>query len=440
VSAGVSRGGHGLESRLVVPLQALRKASPRRATVVVLIAAAAIAAGATGCGSDQSSGGSVKGDSLIVYSSLPLQGPEGERSKSILNAQKLALEDAGGKAGSFKVNFSFVDDSTGNDGTARWSPDLVADNARKAVEDLRTIAYLGELDSEASAVSIPITNEAGFAQVSPGSTAVGLTKLVPGAEKGEPDKFYPTAKRNFARVVPADDVEATAAAAWARKLGAHAVFVLGDRSAEGDGLAELFRVAAQKHGLEVVGEDRMDPRAKEYNDLVAKIAQTHPDAVFFGGAVANADVLWRALQQAVPKARLIGTHELLSPDFYGHLGASEGRTYLTSVAQDPGQLPARGQRFVRDYRRAFGSQPDPYAAYGYASMSLLLDAIKRAGGAGRDREKVIQEIFDTNDFDSVVGRFSIDDNGDTNLRQLSGYRIRDGRVVSPTKLVSESSG
>jgi branched-chain amino acid transport system substrate-binding protein len=377
----------------------------------------------------------------MIYSSLPLQGPEGDRSRSILNAEKLALKDAGGKAGSFKVTFAVVDNSTGSDGTAKWTPDLVANNARKAVEDLRTIAYLGELDSEASAVSIPITNEAGFAQVSQGSTAVGLTKLVPGAEKGEPDKFYPTAKRNFARVVPADDVEASAAGAWARKLGARSVFVLGDRSAEGDGLAELFRVAAQKQGLQIVGEDRMDPRAKDYVDLAAKVAQARPDAVFFGGASdSNAKALWSALQHAVPKAKLIGTHDLLSADFYGDLGPAERQTYLTSVAQDPGQLPARGQRFLRDYRREFGSRPDPYAAYGYASMSLLLDAIRRAGGAGRDREQVIRKVFDTNNFDSVLGRFSIDDNGDTNLKQLSGYRIRNGQAAAPTKLMGESSG
>jgi branched-chain amino acid transport system substrate-binding protein len=419
----------------------LRRASPRRATVVVLIAAAAVAAGATGCGSDQSNGGSVKGDTLTVFSSLPLQGPEGERGKSILNAEKLALRDAGGKSGNFKVNFSFTDDSTGSDGNAKWTPDLVADNARKAVEDLRTIAYLGELDSGASAVSIPITNEAGFAQVSPGSTSVGLTKLVPGAEKGEPDKFYPSGKRNFVRVVPADDVEASAAAAWARKLGARSVFVLGDRSAEGDGVAEMFRVAAGKRGLDVVGEDRMDPRATDYRDLGAKIAKARPDAVFFGGAAeSNANALWRALHDAVPDARLIGTHTLLSRAFYGDLGAAERQTYVTSVAQDPGQLPARGQRFVRDYRRAFNSEPDPFAAYGYASMSLLLDAIERAGGGARDRERLIRELFDTSDYDSVVGKFSIDDNGDTDFKQLTGYRVRNGKVAAPTRLVGEPSG
>jgi branched-chain amino acid transport system substrate-binding protein len=207
-------------------------------------AVAALAGGATGCGGDQSKGGKVKGDTLTIFSSLPLEGPESERAKSILRAEKLALEQAGGKVGGFKVNFSFQSDATPNGGKPGWDPNQVADNARKAVEDLRTIAYVGELDSGASAVSIPITNEAGFAQVSPGATSVGLTKRVPGAEKGEPDKYYPSGERNFVRVVPGDDVEASSAVAWARKLGTRSVYVLSDRSLEGDGLAELFRISA----------------------------------------------------------------------------------------------------------------------------------------------------------------------------------------------------
>ena len=420
-------------------------ALPRRATAVVLLTAAALAATvavvASGCGGDQSNGGKVKGDTLTIFSSLPLQGGETERAKSILRAEKLALKQAGGKAGNFKVNFSFLSDAAPNKGKPGWNPDQVADNARKAVEDLRTIAYVGDLDSGASAVSVPITNEAGFAQVSPGSTSVGLTKRVPGAEKGEPDKYYPSGERNFVRVVPSDDVEASAAAGWARKLGARTVFVLGDRSVEGDGLAELFRVAAGSNGLRVVGNDRSDPRATDYRDLADKVAKVRPDAVFFGGGLdSNALALWEALNRAVPDARLIGTHDLLAPTFYSRLGGAERQTYLTSVAQAPGLLPVRGRSFVRDYRREYGSEPDPFAAYGYTAMSLLLDAIKRAGGAGGDRERIIRELFDTDDYDSVLGKFSIDDNGDTSLTQLSGYRIRGGRPVQPTKLVGEPSG
>jgi branched-chain amino acid transport system substrate-binding protein len=423
----------------------LSRALRRRATVVVPLAAAALAVTAlsvaTGCGGDQSNGGKVKGDTLTIFSSLPLQGPETDRAKSILRAEKLALKQAGGKAGDFKVNFSFLSDAAPNDGKPGWNPDQVAQNARKAVEDLRTIAYVGELESGASAVSIPITNEAGFGQISPGSTSVGLTKRVPGAEKGEPDKYYPSGERNFVRVVPGDDVEASGAAQWARKLGAHTAFVLGDRSVEGDGLAELFRAAASEQGLRVVGQDRMDPRAKDYRDIADEVAKAGPDAVFFGGGVnSNPAALWEALGRAVPDARLIGTHDLLAPAFYGDLGTTESQTYLTSVAQAPSLLPARGLRFVRDYRHEYGSEPDPFAAYGYTAISLLLDAINRAGGAGGDRERIIRELFDTDDYASVVGTFSIDDNGDTDLRDLSGYRIRNGRPAEPTKLLGKPSG
>src|SRR5215212_3536317 len=231
-----------------------------------VLAAACVAtlAAVTGCGAEQSRGGTVPGDTLTVFSSLPLQGPWAEQSESIVNAQKLALRDSGGRVGDFKVNYASSDDSTAGGDRVGWDPDKTAENARKAVENTRTIAYIGELDSGATAISLPITNEAGFAQVSPGSTSVGLTKFLPGAEKGEPDKYYPSGERNFVRVVPGDDVEASAAADWAGKLGARTAFVLGDRSVEGDGLAELFRVAAGKRALRVVGQDRMDPRAKDY--------------------------------------------------------------------------------------------------------------------------------------------------------------------------------
>jgi branched-chain amino acid transport system substrate-binding protein len=385
---------------------------------------------ASGCGEEQSRGGTVPGDTLTVFSSLPLQGPRAEQSQSIVNAQKLALRDSGGRVGDYKVNYASADDSTAGGDTVGWNPDKTAENARKAVENTRTIAYIGELDSGATAISLPITNEAGFAQVSPGSTAVGLTKFLPGAEKGEPDKFYPSAARTFARVIPADDVQASAAAGWTRSLGARRVFLVGDKSLEGDGLVELYRAVAPEVGLTVVGADRMDPRADEYEDLARDVARTRPDAIYFGGAEAsNALRLWRDLDQAVPDALLMGSHNLLVPAFYERLGRAESRTYITSAAQHTSQLPASGRRFVRDYTREFGERPDPLAAYGYAAMSLVLDALDRAGDQAAERERVVEEVLDTTNFNSVIGRFSIDDNGDTSLARVAGYRVRDGRLV-----------
>jgi branched-chain amino acid transport system substrate-binding protein len=396
---------------------------------------------AVGCGEEQSRGGTVPGDTLTIFSSLPLQGPRAEQSTSIVNAQKLALRDSGGRVGDFKVNFASADDSTAGGDRVGWDPDKTAENARKAVENTRTIAYLGDLDSGATAISLPITNEAGFVQVSPGSTAVGLTKFLPGAEKGEPDKFYPSGTRSFARVVPADDVQASAAAGWTRSLGARRVFLLGDKSLEGDGLTELYRAVAPELGLRVVGADRMDPRADDYVDLAAEIARARPDAIYFGGAeTSNALRLWRDLDDALPEALLMGSQNLLVPAFYERLGGAERRTYLTSVAQDTSQLPPAGRRFVRDYTREFGERPDPLAAYGYTAMSLILGALDRAGDRAAERERVVDALFETTDFNSVVGRFSIDDNGDTSLERIAGYRVRNGHLVFAVPLRGRSDG
>ena len=241
----------------------------RTSSKALLAVACAVAlAAAAGCGDEQSRSGRVPGDTLTIFSSLPLQGPHADQAQSIVNAQKLALREAGGKVGDFKINFASADDATAGGDRVGWDPDKTAENARKSVENTRTIAYIGDFDSGATAISLPITNEAGFAQVSPASTAIGLTKFVPGAvEAGEPDKFYPCGNRSFARVVPADDVQASAAARWTRRLGARTVFVLGDRVARGRRPRRALPAAAKDAGLRVVGQERMDPRDEDYRDL-----------------------------------------------------------------------------------------------------------------------------------------------------------------------------
>ena len=158
---------------------------------------------------------------------------------------------------------------------------------------------------------------------------------------------------------------------------------------------------------------------------------------FGGGADSNSVQLWRDLHDAAPDVLLIGSHNLLVPEFYGRIGAAAARTYLTSVAQDPSQLPARGQRFLRDYRREFGEPPDRFAAYGHAAMTMLLDAIGRAGNDADERDRVVEETLATTDFDSAVGKFSIDDNGDTSLDRIAGYRVRGDRLVFAASLRGE---
>src|SRR4051812_30143244 len=166
--------------------------------------AAALALGVTACGSSDDNGGGSSGSSgssggssktVTVYSSVPLQGASRASTGDLVNGAKLALEQAGGKAGKITVKYVSLDDSTAQAGN--WTPEATSANARKAAQDKSTAVYIGEFNSGASAVSIPILNEAGVPQISPANTAVGLTTDKPGATPGEPDKYYPTGTRTY---------------------------------------------------------------------------------------------------------------------------------------------------------------------------------------------------------------------------------------------------
>jgi branched-chain amino acid transport system substrate-binding protein len=160
------------------------------------------------------------------------------------------------------------------------------------------------------------------------------------------------------------------------------------------------------------------------------------------GPVANADLVYYggspggivAAPPVAPGASVIGSDALLSPALLRSMTAISSRLYVTSPFIDPLLLQPQGQRFRRGYRQRFRRSPNPAAAYGYESMALLLDAIRRAGGDGDDRHAVIDEVLSTQDRHSVLGTYSIDGNGDTTLDSVSGYRISDGLPVFPVEL------
>lgn len=106
-----------------------------------------------------------QGQERTIYSSLPLQGASGEQSRAIVRGARLALAQANGQAGGVRIRYVSLDDSTRQAGT--WTPQRVQRNARRAARDDATIAYLGEFNSGASALSIPVLNEAGVPQISP---------------------------------------------------------------------------------------------------------------------------------------------------------------------------------------------------------------------------------------------------------------------------------
>jgi branched-chain amino acid transport system substrate-binding protein len=389
---------------------------------------------AVACGGGDDDGGSSSsggggGKTLNVYSSLPLQGASRPQSEDVIKGEKLALKQRGNKAGDFKINYISLDDATAAAG--QWDPGQTTSNARKVAQDKNAIALLGEFNSGASVLSIPITNEAGILQVSPSNTRFGLTKGGAGAEKGEPDKYYPSGKRNYGRVVPIDTIQGAAVAQWMKDEGVKNLYVLNDKQVYGQGVAKNLEAALGPAGIKVVGKDGWDGKASNFRALADKIKASGADAVFTGGILQNnGPQLYKDLSAAMPNAKLFGPDGFTDETFTKELPAAvQAQTYLTVPTVAPDELPPEGQKFYKDYEVEYGKKPEevaPYAVYGYEAMLDVLDAIAKGGD---DRQAVIDAFFATKKTDSVFGPYEIDDDGDTTLTTYGAYRVKDGKLV-----------
>ena len=381
-----------------------------------------------GCGGVGVSGASeTAGNQLAIYSSLPLQGPSAATSAEIVNGERLALSRAHGHVGSLRVGYVSLDDA--NPRTGELDPSATSTDAKTAAQDTSTIAYLGELGSAATAVSLPLINAAGILQVSPGSPYIGLTSSRD-AGQDEPERFYPSGKRNFGRLQPGDPAQASAQAQLMRSLHVRKLFVLDDQDPFEIPLAELVATEAQRAGVAVVAHDSIvTTPGSTFTGEVEKIQRSGAGAVFFaGGAGAGTVALWRALHAADPRLLLLGSNSLVGEAFTSAIGSAGSQTYLTTPLLALSDYSAAAQRVLADYRRTFGGTPGAYALYGYEAMSVVLDSIRRAGTHGNDRQAVIDAFFATADRDSVLGRYSLRADGETTLARYAIDRVADGRA------------
>jgi len=399
---------------------------------------ATLALGVAACGDDDDDGGGGGsanteegggGGELTVYSSLPLQGASRPQSEDVINGIKLALKQKGGKCGDYTINYQSLDDATAAAG--QWEAGATSDNARKAAQDDSAIAYIGEFNSGASAISIPITNDGNLLQVSPSNTAFGLTKGGTGAEPGEPDKYYPAGTRTYGRVVPIDNIQGAALATYMQEEGVTNVYILDDAEVYGKGVAKNTQSAAEGLGLKVAGADSWDGGAANYRALADKIKATGADAVFTGGIIDNnGPQLYKDLHAAMPDAKLFGPDGMATVDFTKEIPADvQAQTFLTAPTLAPDELPPAGQEFYKDYEAAYGepqNEIDPYAVYGYEAMGAVLDSIAKGGD---DRKAVVQAFFSIKNRQSPLGTYDIDPDGDTTLSDYGGYKAKGGKLV-----------
>jgi branched-chain amino acid transport system substrate-binding protein len=407
----------------------------------------AFALGLVACGGDDDEGdgggGGAAGDTVTIYSSLPLQGASRPQTTAMVNGIKLALEQAGNKAGDLKIKYESLDDSTAQAGT--WTPEATSANAREVAQDDSAVAYIGEFNSGASAISIPILNEVPIAQVSPANTAVGLTSDEPGADKGEPDKYYPTGNRHYVRIVPKDTIQGAALATVMKEDGCGNAYILNDKEVYGAGLARNIETSAKEQGLEVLANDGIDPKAANFRSQAANMKSEGAECFVFSGITANGAVqLFKDVAAALPDAKLYGPDGVAESAFADPKGGGipanvANRVKVTVATLSPDEYPPEGQKFFDDFESKYGeANPDPYSIYGYEAMKLVIDTCAELGADCTDKQKMIDALFNTKGRESVLGTYDIDQNGDTTLTDYGVYTIEGGELKFGTTVEAQA--
>jgi branched-chain amino acid transport system substrate-binding protein len=281
-------------------------------------------------------------------------------------------------------------------------------------------------------VEIPILNEAGLAMISPANTYTGLTKPTP--DESEPDKYYPTGERNYARVIVTDVQQGQAGATFMADEGVNTVYILDDRETYGKGVADEFQTAAEDLGIEVLGREGIDGSAPNYRSLMNKIAAADPDAIYFGGIIENnaAQLVKDKVGAGMSNQEVtfVGPDGIFVDTLITQGGNSVEGIYTSFGGIPPEKLGSAGQDFIDKYEQNYDDDVQPYTAYAYEAANVMLDAIERAskdaGGDVPDRKAVVEQVFATQDYQGVLGTWSFDNEGDTSLTKLSIQEIEDG--------------
>jgi branched-chain amino acid transport system substrate-binding protein len=373
---------------------------------------------ASSCGPLQYKG---SGDpDYLIASDLPKQG--GSRTQTVQMAKAIAyvLDQQNWKAGDFNIAYQDCDDSTAQLG--KWDTDKCSANAHAYASNSKLLGVIGTFNSGCAVVEIPVLNQApggGLLLFSPANTYGCLTEPCAG---DEPEKYYPSGKRTYARVAPSDPNQGAVDAKFLAARGVKRVSVLNDKEAYGLGVAKNFAGAAKAAGMTVTGFTAYDPKQSNFKALFTTIKNQNPDAIFIGGLIDE-----NSGQLINDKVAVLGPNGpragqgvmLMLPDGFttdAIFDRAEGGTpnakgaFFSVAGVGIDKYTGAAKTFIDGFKSELGGKAvDPYAILGAQAAQVLLNAIEKSDGSRAD---VIDKVYATKVNNGLIGTFAFNKNGD----------------------------
>ena len=368
------------------------------------------------------------GNAIKIGIDMPVSGADASTGIPTRNGAVQAIEEANAKGlpGGFKLVGYDLDDAV----QGAHDPAQGAQNTKQFVSDAAVLAMIGPFNSSVAKAEIPITNDAGLAQISPSNTSIGLTI---GEDAVKLRTSHPDVIAYF-RVCTTDDKQGAAGAQFAKKLGFKKAFVIDDNETYGKGLADVFETQFKAGGGTVVGHEHLTKGQTDYKALLTKGHALAPDVVFYGGTTATGGGLLRKqMADAGLKATpFIGGDGISDDEFFKTAGTMANNSYYTVAAPETSKL-ASATSFVAAYKKRWNTDVGPYSANAYAATNIEIAAISKAivaaGNKMPARADVLKNVAATSGFASPIGTIGFNKLGDTTNPILSLYKIAGGKAT-----------
>jgi branched-chain amino acid transport system substrate-binding protein len=338
----------------------------------------------------------------------PISGAQAHYGKDNENGARMAIEDLNAQGvtiGGKKIKFELQGEDDAADpkqGTA----------AAQKLCDSKVAGVVGHLNSGTTIPASKVYNDCGIPMITGAATNPNLTK--PG---------YKTTHR----IIATDNSLGAGLAAYAAEtLKLKTVAVVDDRTAYGQGVADVFKKVALAKGMKVVDEQFTHDKATDFMAILTAIKAKKPDAIFFGGMDPQAGPMLRQMEQlGMADVKYFGGDGVCTSEI-AKLAAG-AKTLSNVICAEGGASLAKmpgGMEWKKRYDAKYPGQFQVYSPYTYDATMLLVDAMKRANSV--DPKVYTPEIRKSN-FKGVTAAIAFEDNGEMKNPAITLYKYVDGK-------------
>ena len=340
----------------------------------------------------------------------PISGAQASYGKDNENGARMAIDDlnaAGVMIGGRRAKFELVAEDDAAD------PKQGAAVAQKLC-DAKVAGVAGHLNSGTTIPASKIYNDCGIPHITPSATNPNLTK--------------PGYKTTF-RLLASDNALGAGLAFYAADLKLKRIAIVDDRTAYGQGVADVFKKTAAAKGITIVDEQFTTDKSVDFMSILTAIKSKNPDGIFFGGMDPQAGPMLRQMEQlGLTNVKYFGGDGICTLDL---IKQSAGAKTLDNVICAEGgasldKMPG-GAAWKKRYDAKYPGQFQIYSPYVYDAVNVLVDAMKRAGSAD---PKVYTSFIGATNYQGITTKVQFESNGELKNPAMTLYTYKAGKKIA----------